>query len=589
MRHLLARIVRRSRRLFLELFYRRIWTKLAVMLLLAVNIPVIILCFLLIKNSRQAVKSSVLDNHSEIVGRISQEISDFIRFPQDTLISVSANIASTRLDPWSQESVLVNLVLNYPFFQRIAAVDGQGNVVASSEMEVRSLPPAFQLALKTVRTAGGYLSGVNEEERFPRLILAVPVKDKGVFAGALIADINLRFLWTIIDGITLGRTGRVFIVSDDGRLLAAQDKKRMFTGEIVSSSPDVRAALNGRRGSMDLTSGGRQWISSFSPVRGTGWAVVLRQEKSEALQFSEKMRRQSMMFLLFIEAFVIALSVVLARLLAHPLKAMVARMREVAEGNLDNKIRQRRYDEIGQLFKTFNSMTDKLKRTKAMERFSVIGQASACITHEFKNSIVALKSFVQMFPKRHADKQFVETFNKLIPEEMKRWERMLKELSELSAVDEVVKTETSVRAVIEGVIKMFTHDLSVRGIRVAFRPEVDMPIQADEGRIKQVMMNVVLNAVQAMPLGGDLEIVQTLRKDGDYSDPYLSVSVSDTGKGIPEEELGELFEPFHSRKSGSLGLGLAISRRIIENHKGSIRVQSRPDAGTCFTIRLPLK
>jgi signal transduction histidine kinase len=301
------------------------------------------------------------------------------------------------------------------------------------------------------------------------------------------------------------------------------------------------------------------------------------------------MQQQSLIFLFLIELLVITLSVAFAKLLARPLRHIASHFREVAEGNLDNKIRERRFDEIGSLFKSFNSMLEKLKKAKAMERFTTMGEVSASIAHEFKNSIVALKSFVKLFPKKHNDKEFVEMYTALVPHEMHRWERMLKELSEFSNVDVMYKAEFLVSEVIEEVAAMLARDLEEKKISYAFLKQAELPVCADKERIKQVIMNIVLNAVQAMTSGGGLEIIEDVVKKQDlYGKSFLSVSIKDTGNGIAADFLPRIFDPFRSNKSGSLGLGLAISRRIIENHRGTISVSSIPNTGTSFTFLLPL-
>ena len=582
-------ILRKLRRLYLTLRYRRIWTKLAAILLIAVNVPVVILSFLLIDKSRQAVKNSVFNNHAAIADRIADEVGAFVRMPQEVLRATSLNLAAFSADPWKQETILVNQVLNYQFFLRIVCLDAEGKLVASSGMDSR-LPEPVAEFLPKVLEGQTYVSGVKDiDTHSPRITIALPISRLGKVNGMLVGEVNLRALWHIMDAITLEKTGNAFIVSEKGLLIAAKDKKKILSRARLIDSDDVRRALSGKKGSMDLDSNGTRWISSYAPVRGLGWAVVLRQEQSEALAFSDRMQQQSLVILFFTELFVVALSVILAQRLARPLRSIIARFRDVADGNLDTRVAEKRFDEFGTLFKSFNVMIEKLKKTKEMERFSVIGQASACITHEFKNSMLALKSFVQLFPTQHNDEEFVETFGKLVPEEMKRWERMFKELSEFSSVDELVKAQMSMGPVVESVLKMLAQDFAAHGIRVAYFGKNDVVLNADKGRLKQVIMNIVINAVQAMPAGGDLEIIEeVVRKESSYAVPQFRVRIRDTGKGIRPEDLPMIFEPFHSNKTGSLGLGLTISRRIIENHGGTIRVESVPGVGTTFIICLPL-
>lgn len=579
---------RNALRMYLTLRYRRMWTKLALILLLAVNIPVIIIFFFLIKNSREAVRQTVFENHAQIAYRIGQEISEYIGTPRNILKNTAAIIAADRHDAWAQETILVNHVLNYPYFLRVTSIAPDGAVIADSDMDISV--QVKDLEEKFGAVAGGdlYVSRVRRENgRFPFLEISAPIVSAGTVRGMLTARVNLRALWRIMDEIRLGSTGTVFVVSNEGLLIAAQDKKMVARSENLGQDPDVATALTGRFGSLGLDSGGKRWISSYAPVPGLGWGVVLRQEEREALSLGRKMQQESMLILVIIEFFVIALSVLLARQQARSLGMIARSMKEVADGNLEQVFASRRYDEMGSLFKSFNRMITKLRKARAMERFSSIGEASAGIAHEFKNSMVALKSFVQMFPRMHADKEFVRNFSALVPEEMRRWERMLKELSEFSSVDGLEKKLIPLAPVINDVLAMIAQDFNSRKIRVSFVFEDDEPVMADPERIRQVVMNIVLNAAQAMPAGGVLSIRKDSFKKEGRSRIFTRIRISDTGKGIPAEKIALVFEPFHSDKSGSLGLGLAISRRIIENHGGTITVDSRLGEGTSFTICLP--
>ncbi|HEX2924602.1 MAG TPA: ATP-binding protein, partial [Chloroflexota bacterium] len=109
-------------------------------------------------------------------------------------------------------------------------------------------------------------------------------------------------------------------------------------------------------------------------------------------------------------------------------------------------------------------------------------------------------------------------------------------------------------------------------------------IEADDKQIEQVLKNIILNALQAMPEGGKLEL-RTRRLP---NQEYVELSVMDTGMGIPEEKLEKIFVPFFTTKTKGTGLGLAVVRKIIENHKGRIEVISKVDEGTSFNIILPV-
>jgi signal transduction histidine kinase len=318
---------------------------------------------------------------------------------------------------------------------------------------------------------------------------------------------------------------------------------------------------------------------------------VLEQEQNEAYSFSKIMIIQAWAIIILSELIVIIISILMAHLLARPINILASRIRKIDGGNVNGRIETFRHDEIGDLIKSFNDMTERLRRARAREWLSVLGEASAGITHEFKNSLVSLKSFIQLFPKRHSDEKFVETFNKLIPDEIRRWERMLKDLSNFSANYELKPLEVNVEEIIRNVVMLMGEELQQNNIIILFEIKAGMPfISADPERLKQVFMNLIINAVKAMPNGGSLVISESLVAPDDSSGiSYIEIRIADTGVGIEGEFLDKIFKPFHTTNKGSLGLGLAISRRIIEQHGGTIAVESMVGIGTTFIIRLPVE
>jgi len=589
----------------LNLFYRRIWVRIAVILVIIVSIPVVALGVLLINTSEEAVRNSVLNGHRQIVARTAEEIELFIKRPQDILNAAAAMLGVVYPAPWKQETLLVELVLNQPIFMRVSSVDTSGQEMASSELG-RSLSWNYPRdALKGVETGKTYISEVKIlDNHIPYVTMAVPVKKMGKIVGVLVSDVNLRGIWDIVDNIRLGNTGRAFLVSRSGTLIAHQDKKRVLNNENFSSQKDVQAVLTGKTEAVQIESeSGGKWISSYAPISGLGWSIVLRQKQDEAYLFSKIMKIQSWAIIILSELAAILASIFMARVLARPIKALALRIKRVAAGDLEHKIRYKRRDDIGELIQSFNQMTKKLIIAKERERLSAIGEAAAWITHELKNSLVSIKSFVQLFPERHMDEKFVDKFSKLIPEEINRWEHMLKELSDFSSHSQLRAAQTDVKKVMESILEIMEQDFIEKNIQLRYATQdVNFEIIGDPERLKQVFMNLIINAVNSMPAGGLLTISLGLAKDdrvplsgiGLYNEEsapayYIEVKVKDTGKGIPKDALNRLFEPFHTTKIGGMGLGLVISRRIIEQHKGGIEVESGIGTGTTFIVRLPKK
>lgn len=595
-------IRRHFKRFLLKVFYRKLGVQITVMLLVIVTIPLVLLGVLLLKTSHQAVRSAVLSNNKEIVIRASKEIGSFIGRAEDIINTTGAMIGAIYPAPWKQETMLVEVVLSHPIFMRVVSVDLSGRELASSELR-RGLRWSYSdEALLKVKKRKKYISQVKILNNYtPYVTMAVPIKRGGKIVGALIADADLRGMWTIVDNIKIGKTGRVFLVSNDGTLIAHQDKKRVLKRENFMDEKDVRAVLDGKSESVEIEDElKRKWISSYTAIPGLNWGVVLRQEQSEAYRFSRVMKTQSWIIIILSELVVIVVSIFMSKVLTRPIKTLVSRIKKVSSGDLNHKIEIKRHDEIGELIRAFNDMTNKLKKAKAREKFSIIGETASWIAHELKNSLVSIKAFVQLFPLRHKDKNYVDKFSKLLPGEIYRWECMIKELSDFSSHSKLKITQTNVKEILESTLDIMADKLNKKGINVHLNLENEnFNIIADPLRLKQVFVNLIINAINAMPDSGSLMISMCLIHRKDFSlkrDPLLVESnltdielrIKDSGRGIEEDVLDKIFEPFYSGKKGGTGLGLAISRKIIEEHNGSINAESKVGVGTTFIVKLPV-
>ena len=588
----MRKIKRRLKIFLFNLLYHKLWIRIVVILLVIVTVPLALMGILLIDTSQKVLRNSVLNNHKEIVIRAAEEIGLYIKGPESVLSLTAGMLSITHAEPFKQETILVELALNQPIFMRVSSVDLSGQEIATSELGKQLTRSFSNEILQEIGEGRTYISKVKViGNHTPYLTMAVPVKETGRIFGALIADVNLRGLWGIVDNIKLDKTGRAFLVSDDGILIAHYDKKRVLQNENIKGEEDVRSVLEGKSGAIELEDkAAKKWISSYAPIADVGWGIVLRQEQQEAYSLSKVMGMKSWVIIILSELAAILMSIFIAKILARPIKFLASKIKSVAAGNLDDKIEIKRHDEIGKLIKSFNYMTKGLKRAKDRERLSAIGEASAWIAHEFKNSLVAIKPFVQLFPQKHRDKKFVQLFSKLVPAEIKRWEHMLRELSDFSANFGLKLVKTNIREVITSTLAIMKEEFLEKKINVEYTDKnAEFYITADPIRLEQVFRNLIINAVNAMPDGGLLTISSDLIKNDSRngSSYYLEVRIKDTGIGMSVDSLGRLFEPFRTTKKGGMGLGLTISRKIIDKHGGSIRGESTAGAGTTFIVKLP--
>jgi signal transduction histidine kinase len=586
------RIKRVINRFLLNRFYRSLTARLAVVLCIVILIPMVFSGWFLVNRSQSAVKKSVLANHQEIVNRAAEEISLILKHSQDILNAAAQVIGFARFDPWHQETALVWLTLEHPAFIRVSSFELSGKMIATSDLGKSFVLNYPDNIIRLPLEGKTYISEIKfrDLDNLPYIAISLPVQENGKVTGILAAELNLRSMWDIVDGIRIGNTGRAFLLSDEGLLLASPDKKQILRKEKFRKQGGADFFRFSEEGSL-LLEGGRQkkFISSYAPVPNTNWGVVLRQEESEACLFSRVMKWQSWIIIFFCGIIAALAAVFLARLFVRPVKSLLEKLKGASSGLAGDQKDLKRHDEFGDLIKIFDTLTEKLKTAKSKEKFSSIGEAAVWVAHELKNSLTPIKSFVQLLRYKHSDDKFIDKFQDIVPEEINRCERILRELSDFSSSTGLKLNWISLKDVMDEVLRILESRFSENHIEVNFLAyNTNIYIHGDAEKLKQVFINLLINAVSAMPNGGSINVGLRKIKPVYAKNPaFVELSIGDTGIGISQDRLKNIFEPFKSTKKDGMGLGLAISRRIIEQHAGQIWAESELGQGTVFTIRFP--
>jgi len=241
--------------------------------------------------------------------------------------------------------------------------------------------------------------------------------------------------------------------------------------------------------------------------------------------------------------------------------------------------------------KLYEEMREMEKSLHRADKLTALGTLASSIAHEIRNPLVSIKTFTQLAPRKFNSRDFLDKFQTIVPEELERMETILNQLLSFGRSSQPEFHPINVEEVIDSILSLMNTELAQSNIEVIKLYGNDIPqIVADGEQLKQVFMNIVLNAIQAMPEGGDLKIITGLQQEFVDSDTsvFVAIKFEDTGCGIPQENLNDLFNPFFTTKNGGSGLGLSISHRIIKEHNGHIDVESTAGKGTTFTVKLPL-
>jgi two-component system, NtrC family, sensor kinase len=296
----------------------------------------------------------------------------------------------------------------------------------------------------------------------------------------------------------------------------------------------------------------------------------------------------------------------ISRSLARPISELTGAMAVVGAGDLDHPITPRSGDEIGELARAFAGMTDNLRRSRAdmvrlnselarkisqlertqaqlvqSEKLASIGEMSAAVAHGLRNPLASLRAAAQVVRHHPGSPSSGEHLDAII-EEVDRLDRRISHLLSFSRPAPFHPLRESVPRLVDGLLPGFSELLRERRVKLRLDIPPDLPeVRVDPIQLEQALVEIVSNALDAMPEGGELRIAAARNGNGE-----ISVEIADTGPGIPESVLPSVCEPFFTTRAEGTGLGLAIAKRYVEQNGGRLDIASRPGA-TIVRVRLP--
>jgi signal transduction histidine kinase len=290
----------------------------------------------------------------------------------------------------------------------------------------------------------------------------------------------------------------------------------------------------------------------------------------------------------------ICLAIVFIKGFTGPVDAILQATRKVKAGDLAFRIEGLK-DEFGEVADSFNemaaSLNEQMQNLQRAEQMKMVGEMAAGLVHEIKNPLTGIKATMQVLIEQGSCGREDRVVLSKVMEEVKRIETLMKSLLDFAKPPRPQLMPVDINEVLESTLAFsipYSGIASSRGksieVKRVFDPHLPM-IPADPGQMRQVFLNLLMNALEAMPEGG----VLTVRTSGAESAEEIRIDVADTGKGIDDETGEKIFRPFFTTKHKGTGLGLAVTKGFVEMHGGTIGVEKNPGGGTIFRIRLPGK
>jgi signal transduction histidine kinase len=341
-------------------------------------------------------------------------------------------------------------------------------------------------------------------------------------------------------------------------------------------------------------------LGTFEFLKDFNWIVIIQQSEDEAYELVTRMRYQVYTFVGFIIIIAIILAYLLERRITSPIKTLIDGVKKYADGDLDFRINVKRYAEITVLSNEFNSMAETLllnqRKLRKAERLAAMSKFASLISHEIRNPLNSMNINMQIL-KREIEKTDGNILNKqkysdIIISEIQRMDNLINNFLTISRPPRFELVQHNIHSILDEVIFSHTAVAEQQNIVIIKKycnEKIMTNVDADQ--MKQVFHNIIINAFQAMPDGGKLEIITTcieITKSNLIKIPAFRIEFIDTGFGIAADKLDEVFDFYYTSKKTGTGLGLAIARQIIDGHSGIISVESNIDQGTKLKIEIPI-
>lgn len=426
------------------------------------------------------------------------------------------------------------------------------------------------------------------------IAVSAPLKDKITHAliGVLVNKINPDTLNNItIKRNGLGESGEVYLVNMDKLMITESRFRKDCILKQKVDTIGVRNCISGNSGiGIYDDYRGVPVIGSYAWIEEPGWALMTEMDVTEAFAPLRKIRNLIIIVTIPILSLVIGISFLISRRISRPIITITDAVKKITSGGPKQKISVLTNDELEEISNGLNKIVSKIENSYKIalhsERLASVGRIAAGLAHEINNPLSVLSGRLQMLIEKCTDDTLSEEYNKLL-HLTNRVEKTVDGLLYFSRQKDTGLTSTDINTVIEGSISLLEKQMRTHGIKVEKRYGSNLPpVKISASQIQQAFFNIIQNAFDSITEKGIMTICSSLSDDGDS----IQVSFEDTGGGISAKDTNRIFEPFFTTKPPhkGTGLGLSISYGIIQQHNGTIKVETNEGKGTTFTINLPV-
>ena len=571
---------------------RHIAVRFALLLALAAVVPLIAYGIVSILSLQRGTRLEVIQGNENVAMRAAEEIRRYVTTNAELLKALAANLQDPTLTVTQQDRVLKNYVLQIREFREISLFDEAGKSIATSRIGKPrvDIPKTAPVFVDNVS-----MSGISvDEDLLPTTLFAIHMTRLGEPSGWLVGQFSLEEMWRTVDRIRIGEHGYALVLAPNGELVAHGDPDRkamVAQARNMSGHPLVAAlreshAPSGPVASEYVGDNADTELGVAAGMPPLGWTLMVEQPTREAYANAAVLRRQLLVTISTALLAMISIGYMFRRQFIRPILTLKRGTQALAAGQLDARVDIRTGDEFTDLGHAFNTMGDRLiqltENLKRQERQAMFGRIAAGLVHDLSHPIQNIGNSTRLLLRDDVDPESREMFRRTVERELGTLKHFMDELRNIVKPKPIERFAMDVNASIVDIVESMRGEGERVGVALETQyAEGPLVIEGDRFALGRVYRNLITNAIQATAPGGRVGV--STARAGDH----IVITVEDTGSGIPADQLSSIFDEFVTTKRRGLGLGLAISKRIVEQLDGTIAVESEVGRGTTFTMRFP--
>ena len=574
--------------------------KFLILVLILSLTPLILYTFILLNTTAVTTKEIIDENNINLVNNIANEVNNFF-IELDAKLNIARQFERMgKINEAEKIRMLLTEFSKDKMLYGFSLLDKDLKVITGLTFDETSSDidkDLIEKSNKTEKIVLGNITQSSQNKPYFDIVYRIDTNPKEY----LYLRVNIKYLLEKIEQYLKIKNAKflknISLIDEFGNVVSVLDtqpytidKKQLIEYQKKAINADFTTISEAKK---VFIKDNRVNIIMLSKVKSE-WLILFQEPIYSAYAPIFKMKLTALMLIVSTSIFAFFAVFKLVRDFTKPIQKIISGIEIVAEGNLDHKISGISHDELGKVASAFNSMTLKLKKLqediRKSERLATIGQMANIVGHEIRNPLAAISNaaylikmqVLKMTEKNPKILRYVE----IIENEINSSNKIINDMLSYSRSREPVLSKRNINEVISNIIEDTVIPQNIQ-LQLMLKPEIP-EVAIDVEEIKQVIRNLVNNAIDSMEKKetGILKLTTSFDKTSNS----VCVEISDTGCGIPPENLEKIFEPFFSTKSKGTGLGLSVVKRIIEErHKGKIEVKSIVGQGTTFYVKLPVQ